>query len=380
MVEIALGTPGRRRRRQCLADGAVVVHSPKGVRATEWALLHALPQGRSGTALAINSTEAVTGMALRALSPEMTVHCHFDDACDLAVAEEAVFRQPELAPALAVAADPPPGPWDLVLLPFEGDDVTDLLRERLRAAVAWLAPGGLLLASTSNPRDRFLRDEVRAVYGPPTIVPGPSRTSGVAYIARRPKRPKALRGPGPRTFTVRDGESEVALTSRPGVFCHGRLDAGTRALLAHLDVGEAARILDLGCGTGVVGIVAARRSPEARVTLVDSCARAVECARRNAASNGVGDRCEVVLSANSLRGIEPPFDLVVSNPPYYGNYRISEMFLATAAKVLVPGGRLVVVTEGIEWHLSEMRKLFGRVERIDVGGCAILKATKGGAA
>ncbi len=380
VTEIWLGSRERALREQAFADGALVVRSAKGLRATERALLGALPRGRRGSALVLNSVGAVAGMALRALNPELSVHCHFDDAWGLGVAERAVGRQPALAPSLAVGPDPPAGPWGLVVLPFERDGVRALLRERLSSAVGWLAPRGLLFASTGNARDRFLRDEVRAVFGPLSIVAGRSRRGGVAYIARRPARPGKLRSPGHRTFTVRDGDRTVTLTSRPGVFCHGRVDAGTHALLRRLEVGAARRVLDLGCGTGVLGIVAALRSPEARATLIDSYARAVECARRNVAANGVAERCEVVLAADSQWEVGPGFDLVVTNPPYYGNYRISEMFLATAAKALVPGGRLVVVTKGVEWHERAMRQRFGPVGRADVGGYAILEATRGGAA
>ena len=380
MTVIELGTGRQRRHQEVLADGALLVRSAKGVRPTERALLDALPTGRSGSALVLNSAEAVTGMALRALNPGLAVHCHFDDAWDLDVASQTVERHPRLAPTLGIAPDPPPGPWDLVVVPFAQDGVLELLRERVRSAVGWLGAGGLLFASTSNRKDRTVRDEVKAAFGSASIVPGRSRSSGVVYIAPRPRTPKELKGPGERTFTVREGDREVTLVSRPGVFCHGRLDPGTRVLLSHLDVAEARRILDLGCGVGVLGIVAALRSSEAQVILVDSYARAVECTRRNAEANGVADRCEVALSADSLRDVEPAFGLVVTNPPYYGNYRISEMFLATAAKVLEPGGRLVVVTKGVAWHTARMQELFGSLERTDVGGYAILEATKGGTA
>jgi len=375
MTVIELGSGAARRREETFAKGAIIVRSPRGVRAAERGVLDALPRDRSGSALVVNSAEAVAGLALRALNPEMAVHCHYDDAWGLARAQETAARHPELPVELAVAADPPDGPWGLVALPVERDDPTDLLRERLRRAVGWLGPGGLLLASTSNPRDRFLREQIKAVFGPPTIVPGRTRSTGVTYIARRPKTPGRLRAPGPRTFSVREGDRDLAFISRPGAFCHGRLDPGTRALLKQLDVGEAGRVLDLGCGVGVIGVVAALRAPSARVTMVDSYARCVECARANAETAGVAGRCEIALTADTLRDAEPGCDLVVTNPPYYGNYRISEMFLATAERVLVPGGRICLVTKGVEWHAAKMNALFGSVERADVGGYAVLGAT-----
>ncbi len=81
--------------------------------------------------------------------------------------------------------------------------------------------------------------------------------------------------------------------------------------------GRAARVLDLGCGSGCVGLALADAAPAARVDLVDVSQEAVDLTRRNAAAVGVADRVEV------LRGhwLDPvlnrgPYDLVVSNPPY----------------------------------------------------------------
>jgi len=374
MTTIRMGQGRTRRREEAFADGELVVGSPKGIRSTERALLHALSRGKSGSALVVNSVEALAGMALRALNPGLAVHCHFDDAWDYAAAHATVRRHGAIAPELAIATDPPEGPWDLVLLPFEATGVADLLHERLESSLQWLRPGGLLFTSTDNPRDRFLREEVLLLFGSATTVPGPSRRAGVAYVARRPKTPKLRQRQRERTFTLREGERVLSFVSRPGVFCHGRLDEGTRALLASVEMGEAKRILDLGCGVGVLGAVAALRCAGARVTLVDSYARAVQCARRNIEALGLQERCETALTADPLRDLSPGYDLVLSNPPYYGDYRISEMFLATAAKVLLPGGRLALVTKGVAWHTAAMGKLFDAVRSTEVGGYGVLTA------
>ena len=371
---IKLGRGIQRRREESFADGRLVVLSAKGVHAAEAALLHALPHGRTGSALVINSTEALAAIALRILCPDLAVHAHFDDAWDLGLAQQTAARHPELAPSLALAPDPPDGPWDIIALPSTKAGVADLLRERLAFAVEHLKPGGLLFTSTDNPRDRFLRDEVVKLFGAATTVPSPSRRRGVAYVARRLKTVRVRKRPRERAFTVREGEAELRLVSRPGIFCHGRLDDGTRALLAAADVAGATRILDLGCGTGVIGLAAALRCPEASVTLVDSFARAVECTRCNIEAAGLEARCEVLLTADPAADLAPGYDLVLTNPPYYGNYRISEAFLTAARALLVPGGRLILVTKGIEWHEARMGELFGGVATRQRGGYWLLEA------
>ncbi|MFP4056707.1 MAG: class I SAM-dependent methyltransferase [Candidatus Brocadiia bacterium] len=374
MPEIRLGRRKTPRRAEEFADGRLKVLSPKGVRRTECALLEALPRGKGGLAVVVNSTEALAGLALRALNPAAAVHCHFDDAWDFEAAQAAARRHPRLAPELGLAPDPPDGPWDLAVLPTEAAGETELLRERLDWAAEHLRPGGLLVASTDNRRDRALRQEILGRLGAATEVPGPTRSSGVAYIAPRPRDLKLRKRDRERTFTVREGERVLRFVSRPGVFCHGKLDDGTRALLATVEMGQAQRVLDLGCGVGVLGAVAAIRCPQARVTLVDSSARAIHCAQRSLAALGLADRCTTVLTAHAARDLEPGFDLVLSNPPYYGNYRISERFLDAAARVLVPGGSLALVTKGVEWHRQAMEQRFEAVEVQERGGYAVLTA------
>ena len=78
-----------------------------------------------------------------------------------------------------------------------------------------------------------------------------------------------------------------------------------------------------------------------------------------------------------MRDLRPGYDLVLSNPPYFGNYRISEMFLETAAKLLVPGGWIILVTKGVEWHTAAMRGRFGNVQSIQRGGYSVLTSVAG---
>ena len=376
MVEIRLGRKVAPRR-EVFADGELVVRSRKGVRPTEKALLGVLPRGRKGSALVVNSREGLLGLALKALNPELDVYCHFDDAWDLEQADRAARRHGSLPLALAVAADPPEGPWDIVVLPFSKDGVKDLLLERLEFAHAFLKPGGLVFAGTNNPRDRFLGSAVRDLFGSATRQPDPTGRLGTAYIARKPKDAVGRFRRREPSFTVREGDRVISFVSRPGVFSHKGLDLGTRVLLSTVDFGRARRVADLGCGVGVVGTVAALRSPEARVTLVDSYARAVECAQRNTERLGVAERTEVVLSARTERDLKPGYDLVVSNPPYYSNDRICGMFVATAARVLVPGGRLALVAKGRRWLERIVARHFASYSAVESKGYWVITAVKG---
>lgn len=111
------------------------------------------------------------------------------------------------------------------------------------------------------------------------------------------------------------------LETRPGVFSAKKLDAGSRLLLDALAgfIGHKPpkRIVDLGCGTGVLGLAAATLYPEAECLLVDGDARAVACARANAARLGLEGRCRVEWWDARERPLGDRFDLALVNPPFH---------------------------------------------------------------
>ena len=85
------------------------------------------------------------------------------------------------------------------------------------------------------------------------------------------------------------------------------------------------RILDLGTGSGCIGIACAHAFPEAVVTLSDTDEAALALARRNVALHGVTDRVEVVR-ADAFDGLTPTrYDLIVTNPPYVNANDMAEL-------------------------------------------------------
>lgn len=114
-------------------------------------------------------------------------------------------------------------------------------------------------------------------------------------------------------LTLPEGRLVRLVTDR-GVFSAGRVDTGTRALLAEGPALDQAEVLaDLGCGYGAIAVALALRAPEAQVWAVDVNERARHLCRANATANGVADRVHVVAPH------EVPPDLLVdqvwSNPP-----------------------------------------------------------------
>ena len=134
---------------------------------------------------------------------------------------------------------------------------------------------------------------------------------------------------------------ELSLTSGSGVFAQGRLDVGTAVLFRETSPPVPGRILDLGCGYGVIGLAIASAVAGATVTGVDVNERAVLLANENAATLGLADR----FTATTPPGVPPDatYDELWSNPPIrIGKAALHELLLTWLPR-LVPGGRAVLV-------------------------------------
>jgi 16S rRNA G1207 methylase RsmC len=134
---------------------------------------------------------------------------------------------------------------------------------------------------------------------------------------------------------------ELALTSGSGVFAQGRVDIGTSVLFRETTPPAGGRILDLGCGYGVIGLAIAAAAREAVVTGVDVNERAVLLANENAESLGVSDRFTARTPPDVSAGAT--YDELWSNPPIrIGKTALHELLLTWFPR-LVPGGRAVMV-------------------------------------
>ncbi len=337
--------------------------------ADELLLAHLAETGadRSGSLVIINDTWGALAAALARHRPIVVTDSH---RTRRAVA--ANLERNGLDPGLVDVRSPlDPVPDHIGLCLVRPPKATDLLEHLLRQVRPGLGAGSTVVGAAMTRHvhrsglDRFTR------------LVGPTRTSLAVRKARlilAEVDPDLDPGssPWPRTAPLGPGGEEVV--EHAGVFSAGRLDPGTRLLLDHLPEPEQhADVVDLGCGSGIVGLAVARRDPTAEVTFVDESSLAVASAEATfrralgpdrAARFVVGDGLLDRSDDSSVE--ETSVDLVLVNPPFHRDHSVGDatawQMFSEARRVLRPGGELWVVGNRHLAYHAKLARLFGASE------------------
>lgn len=278
--------------------------------------------------------------------------------------------------------DPPPGRIDVLLVRVPKS--LALLEDQLSR----LAPAvhkGTVVVGTGMVKD--IHTSTLRLF---ERILGPTRTSLAEKKARLifcEPQPSLVRpaNPWPYGYTLPDGIGAVSgrpVVNHAGVFCADRLDIGTRFFLQHLPGNHGARrIVDLGCGNGVVGTAAALADPGAEVLFVDESYQAVASAEATYKANGMPGHAEFRVGDGLTDVPEGSVDIVLNNPPFHSHRTTTDatawrMFTG-ARRALRPGGELWVVgNRHLGYHLK-LRKLFGNSQLVAGGPkFVVLKAVK----
>jgi 16S rRNA (guanine1207-N2)-methyltransferase len=264
---------------------------------------------------------------------------------------------------------------------------------------AWLAlaferldrNGKLYLAGANDEGIQATIQDAAALFGACTTL-SYRKGSRVALAIRNEIAPPPpwldLPGVRPGTFHAQEillehGE-RMHIHSLPGIFSYEHLDPGSALLLAHsprflAGLPADARIVDAGCGYGILGMAVARQMPAAQVSLVDIDLAAILCTRLNLHLNAIVN-AEAFPSDLLDACANQRYHLILSNPPFHAGkqvrYDMSQALIAQAQALLCPGGALVLVANRFIRYEKIMNTYFDHVETLaETGQFHLLRAS-----
>src|SRR6185312_2391396 len=168
---------------------------------------------------------------------------------------------------------------------------------------------------------------------------------------------------------------DLRLHTNPSLFSPNAPDAGTLAMLSLVQFDPNDKVLDLGCGYGVVGICAARLLSPRQVFMTDRDPLAIATARKNCVENGL-EGITVILSDGFRELPETNFTKILSNPPYHVDFSVPKHFIEKGFNRLAIGGALWMVTKRRPWYENKLKAIFGGCRVHVVGDYFVFESIK----
>ncbi len=181
-----------------------------------------------------------------------------------------------------------------------------------------------------------------------------------------------------RSFSYYFDNEKFIFTTDNGVFCKDNVDYGSYLLIKNTYRKKlGSKILDLGCGWGVVGIIIKRFNEDIDVTSVDVNPRAIDLTKVNASNNKTLIEASLCLDISALNLL---FDSVILNPPIRAGKVVIYGLYEKAYDVLNKNGSLYIVIQkkqGAQSSIKKLNELFTQVTILDKsGGYWVIQAIK----
>ncbi|GIP36248.1 class I SAM-dependent methyltransferase [Paenibacillus sp. J2TS4] len=169
-----------------------------------------------------------------------------------------------------------------------------------------------------------------------------------------------------QTFQQKLRGREFSFVTDAGVFSKKGIDFGSRLLIETVEVAREAKVLDVGCGYGPIGLAIAAEVDKGTVTMIDINERAVELARENARRNGLTN-VRIMQSDTLDKVAGESFHCILTNPPIRAGKAIVHRIFEQAFEALMSSGQLWVVIQkkqGAPSALAKLESLFSKVDKI----------------
>ena len=154
----------------------------------------------------------------------------------------------------------------------------------------------------------------------------------------------------------------------PGVFSAGELDEGTKLLLDTIPY-DKNKVLDIGCGAGIIGSIYKKKNPAADITMSDVSKLAVFAAQKTLKKNELAAR---VVESDVFDSIAETFDLILCNPPFHKgvgtDYSFMEKFAKGVTRHLNRAGEAYIVANSFLAYEDVLKKHIKTVETVDDTG------------
>lgn len=195
------------------------------------------------------------------------------------------------------------------------------------------------------------------------IHPGRALKKARCVELTEPQQAKAIQA---QHYRSADG---LELINEPGCFSAQQPDPGASVFLQYFDrLPSANRVLDLGCGNGILALSYLQRHLSSQAIGIDESAQAIASARASAKVNGLSDRLELIHH-NGLTNLDlNNLPLVLCNPPFHQESSltdvIAEQMIASAAQSLAETGELWLVgNRHLNYHLR-LKRYFHQIETL----------------
>ena len=172
-----------------------------------------------------------------------------------------------------------------------------------------------------------------------------------------------------KTYQINISGIALSIASLPGVFSQKKLDIGTALLLENLPKHMQGKVLDFGCGAGVISCFIGKKFVNTDLSLLDVSALAIASAKKTLLLNGLTGN---VFASNSLSTVSESYQHIVSNPPFHQgthtSYQATEDFLRGIKKHLTSTrdtkSDITIVANSFLQYLPIMQQHIGKTDTI----------------